>query len=106
MWASAVSKNNHVATAAFGRPSVGEAPRTNRHADLRALNPCNIPAVGWTIFTAIDLYIGVVLIDLISTTSPPEKILRLRKARKIALVLLGISVVILAVQIARRYGWM
>jgi len=62
--------------------------------------------VGWTIFTAIDLYVGVVLIDLISTTAPPEKILRLRKARKVALVLLGISVVVLAVQIARRYGWM
>ena len=62
--------------------------------------------MGWTIFTAIDLYVGVVLIDLISTTAPPEKILRLRKARKVALVLLGISVVVLAVQIARRYGWM
>ena len=62
--------------------------------------------MGWTIFTAIDLYVGVVLIDLILTTAPPEKILRLRKARKVALVLLGISVVVLAVQIARRYGWM
>jgi hypothetical protein len=35
--------------------------------------------VGWTVFTAIDLYVGVVLIDLISTTAPPEKIPRLRK---------------------------
>jgi len=61
--------------------------------------------VGWTIFTAIDLYIGVVLIDLISTTAAPEKLPRLRKARTLTLALLGISIVVLGIQIARRYGW-
>ncbi len=91
-----------MATAASGRPSVIEGPRTNQCSDPETIIPCNIPFVGWTIFTAIDLYIGVVLIALMSTTAPPDKILRLRKARNITLVLLGISVAVLAFQIARR----
>jgi hypothetical protein len=37
--------------------------------------------MGWTIFAAVDLYIGVILIDLISKSAPPEKLPRLRKAR-------------------------
>jgi len=62
--------------------------------------------VGWTIFTAIDLYVSVLLIDLMSTSVPLEKLPRLRKVRKIALILLGMAVVVLVVQIARRYRWM
>ena len=62
--------------------------------------------MGWTIFTAIDLYVGVLLIDLMSTSVPLEKLPRLRKVRKLALILLGIAVVVLGVQIARRYRWM
>ena len=61
--------------------------------------------VGWTIFTVIDLFIGVCLIDMISTTVPPERLPRLRKARNVTLILFGISVVILLIQIARRQGW-
>jgi hypothetical protein len=61
--------------------------------------------VGWTIFTAIDLFVGVFLLDLMSTTVVPEKLPRLRKARNATLALFGISMIILLVQIARRYGW-
>jgi hypothetical protein len=61
--------------------------------------------VGWTIFTAIDLFIGAFLIDMMSTTVPPEKLPRLRKARNITLILFGISVIVLCAQIARRHGW-
>jgi len=61
--------------------------------------------VGWTVFTAIDLFIGAFLIDMMSTTVPPEKLPRLRKARNITLLLFGISLVVLSVQIARRHGW-
>ena len=61
--------------------------------------------MGWTIFTAIDLFVGVFLLDLMSTTVAPEKLPRLRKARNVTLALFGISVIILQVQIARRYGW-
>ena len=61
--------------------------------------------MGWTIFAAIDLYVGVLLIDMMSTTVPPEKLPRLRKARNVILILLGVSVAVLCVQIARRQGW-
>ena len=61
--------------------------------------------MGWTIFTAIDLFVGVFLLDLMLTTVAPEKLPRLRKARNVTLALFGISMIILQVQIARRYGW-
>jgi hypothetical protein len=61
--------------------------------------------VGWTIFTTIDLFVGAFLIDMMSTTVPPEKLPRLRRARNVMLILFGISVVVLGVQIARKYGW-
>jgi hypothetical protein len=61
--------------------------------------------VGWTIFTAIDLFVGAFLIDMMSTTVPPEKLPRLRKARNITLILFGISVVVMCLQLARRHGW-
>jgi hypothetical protein len=61
--------------------------------------------VGWTIFTAIDLFVGAFLIDMMSTTVPPEKLPRLRKARNITLLLFGISLVVLCVQLAHRHGW-
>ena len=61
--------------------------------------------MGWTIFTAIDLFVGAFLIDMMSTTVPPEKLPRLRRARNVALILFGISVVVLLVQLARKYGW-
>jgi hypothetical protein len=40
-----------------------------------------------------------------STTVPPEKLPRLRKARNITLLLFGTSLVVLCVQLARRHGW-
>jgi hypothetical protein len=62
--------------------------------------------VGWTIFTAIDLFVGAFLIDIMSTTVPPEKLPRLRKARNVTLLLFGISLVVLCVQLAHRHGWL
>jgi hypothetical protein len=61
--------------------------------------------MGWTIFTAIDLWMGVFLLDMMATTVPPEKLPRLRAVRKLAIALLGISIVVLLAQIARHYGW-
>lgn len=61
--------------------------------------------MGWTIFTAIDLWMGVFLLDMPSTTVPPEKLPRLRTTRRVILALLAISIVVLLVQIARRYEW-
>ncbi len=61
--------------------------------------------MGWTIFTAIDLWMGLFLLDMMSATVPAEKLPRLRRARKVVLVLLAISIVVLLAQIASRYGW-
>jgi len=61
--------------------------------------------MGWTIFTAIDLWMGVFLLDMMSTTVSPEKLPRLRAARKVVLTLLAISIAVLLTQLARRYGW-
>ena len=59
--------------------------------------------MGWTIFTFIDFLIGLMLLDLMATTVPPEKLPRLRKARTVTLVLLILCGIVLAWQIARRY---
>jgi hypothetical protein len=61
--------------------------------------------VGWTIFTAIDLFIGALLLDLMTTSVPPEKLPRLRKARNISLIFFGICLLVLFEQIARQHGW-
>lgn len=37
----------------------------------------------WLIFTAIDLYVGVVVIDLMKGAVPPEKLARLAVIKKI-----------------------
>ena len=62
-------------------------------------------SMGWTIFTAIDLWMGLFLLDMMSTTVPAEKVPRLRAARKVVLALLAISIIVLFAQIARHYGW-
>lgn len=61
--------------------------------------------MGWTIFTAIDLFVGALLLDLMTTSVPTEKLPRLRKARNISLALFGATLLILLTQIAHRYGW-
>jgi len=62
--------------------------------------------MGWTIFTAADLYIGLIVLDAMAPSIPAEKLGRLRTARKVVLALLVASGIVLAVQIARRLGWM
>jgi hypothetical protein len=44
--------------------------------------------VWWIVFTAVDLYIGLVLLDLFARSAPPEKMPRIRIARKIMIVTL------------------
>jgi len=59
----------------------------------------------WTIFTAADLYIGLIVLDAMAPSMPAEKLGRLRTARKVVLVLLAVSAIVLAVQGAHRLGW-
>jgi uncharacterized membrane protein SirB2 len=62
--------------------------------------------VWWTIFTAADLYIGLIVLDAMALSAPGEKQARLRTARKIILFLLALCGVVLLGQLARRYGWL
>lgn len=59
----------------------------------------------WTIFTIVDLYIGIVVLDAMASSVPPEKLVRLRRARLVILGLLAASAIVLAVQLMHRY-WM
>ena len=61
--------------------------------------------MGWTIFTAIDLFVGALLLDLMTTSVPPEKLPRLRTARNVSLVLFGITLIVLLGQIAHQRHW-
>ncbi|HEV2401896.1 MAG TPA: hypothetical protein VGS27_33500 [Candidatus Sulfotelmatobacter sp.] len=61
--------------------------------------------MGWTIFTAIDLYVGVVMLDLMATSVAPEKLPRLRVARRMLLIMLAISISVLIAQFARSHQW-
>ena len=54
--------------------------------------------MGWILFTAIDLYLGLILIDVLarSESLPPEKLRRLAVAKKAliaALCLCGVFLV-------------
>ena len=60
----------------------------------------------WTIFTAADLYIGLIVLDVMAPSIPSEKLGRLRTLRKVVLALLLVSAIVLAVQITHRLGWM
>jgi hypothetical protein len=57
----------------------------------------------WTAFTAVDLYIGLVILDVMASSVPPHKLGRLRATRNVVIGLLAASVVIFAVQVVRRY---
>jgi hypothetical protein len=50
--------------------------------------------VWWLVFTAIDLYIGVVLLDMLARgeSVPTDKRTRLFAAKKITLVLLALTI--------------
>ncbi len=61
--------------------------------------------MAWTIFTFVDLLMGLLMLDLMATTIPPEKLPRLRKMRFVVIALVAVSGIVLAAQIARHYGW-
>lgn len=60
--------------------------------------------VGWTIFTVVDLFIGVLLVDLMTTSVSAEKLRRVRIARNVGLGLLAASVIVLTVQILHLHA--
>ena len=58
----------------------------------------------WLVFTAIDLYLGVVVIDTLARgeSLSDEKRHRLAKAKKVTLVLFGLTVLGIFLKLATR----
>lgn len=44
----------------------------------------------WIVFTAVDLYIGLVVLDAVASGLPPEKQPRLAVAKKVIVALIGL----------------
>lgn len=59
----------------------------------------------WTLFTVVDLYIGLVVLDAMAISLPQEKLPRLRAARKVIVALL-VAAIVLIIQVAHRLGWL
>jgi hypothetical protein len=61
----------------------------------------------WLVFTAIDLYLGVVIIDTLARgdSVSEEKRDRLVKAKKVTLVLFGLTVLGIFLKLVAR-NWM
>jgi len=59
--------------------------------------------VWWIIFTAVDLYIGLIVLDALAPSLHPEKRNRVAVAKKITLGLLALTGIALVVAIWRRY---
>jgi hypothetical protein len=57
----------------------------------------------WTIFTGVDLYVGLIILDALKESVALEKQKRLSAARKATLALLGVTVIVLIAQIIRRH---
>lgn len=60
----------------------------------------------WTLFTAADLYIGLIVLDAMKPSVAPEKVPTLQAARKMVLLLLAACGIVLLVQLGHRYGWL
>jgi hypothetical protein len=58
--------------------------------------------VWWTIFTIVDLYIGLIVLDSLASSVPPEKTRRVQVTKKVILGLLLVSGIVLVLQLVRR----
>ena len=56
----------------------------------------------WALFTIIDLYVGVVVIKMMESSVPPEKLPRLKIVQNVIWVLLGLSCVWLGLKLLHR----
>jgi len=57
----------------------------------------------WILFTAVDLYVGLVILDLMAKSLPAEKLPKLARARKVIVVLLVMLGVALVGVLIRRH---
>jgi hypothetical protein len=59
--------------------------------------------VWWIVFTAADLYIGLIVLETLAPSLPPEKLARLKVAKKVVIGLLVLTAVWFVVALGRRY---
>jgi len=55
----------------------------------------------WILFTAVDLYVGLVILKTMQPSVPPEKQKRLKIAEQVILVLLGLTAVAFLAKLLR-----
>jgi hypothetical protein len=58
----------------------------------------------WIVFTAVDLYIGLIVLDTMIPSLPAEKRRRAYLAKKVVVISLVALVIALAVVLIRRWG--
>jgi hypothetical protein len=58
----------------------------------------------WIVFTAVDLYIGLVVLDALVPSLPAEKVPRIKSAKKVIIVLLVLSAIALLVVLIKRWS--
>lgn len=58
----------------------------------------------WILFTAVDLYIGLVILDVMAKSLPAEKQPELARAKKVIIVLLALLGVALVGTLIRRHA--
>jgi len=56
----------------------------------------------WIVFTAVDLYIGLVVLKTLEPSVPPQKQKRLKTAERVILVLLALAAVAF---VAKLFHW-
>jgi hypothetical protein len=59
-------------------------------------------SIFWLIFTAIDLYVGVIAVDLMKGSVPPEKLARLAVVKKI---LIAATLIVVAMIVVKWVRW-
>jgi len=57
----------------------------------------------WILFTAVDLYIGLIILDALAPAVPAEKLLGLAMAKKLVIALLVLTTLAFLAALVRRY---
>ncbi len=58
----------------------------------------------WIVFTAVDLYIGLVILDALAPSLAAEKVPRIKSAKRVIVVLLVLSAIALLVVLIKRWS--
>jgi len=59
--------------------------------------------VWWIVYTAADLYIGLIVLDALAPSLPPQKLTRVKAAKKVVIGLLALTAIWCVVALWRRY---